>query len=188
MDKETKKATEQLEIKIEFAKTGRQRCTAKSKQTGFQCKNWAMDGKTKCKYHGGATPPRTQEQKDAMKGNTYALKHGIYSNKLLTPEEHDWYEKTMKSWTEKYQLDEVNQLLLDRALRNYIRQARKELFEAENGMVDERGILIDNDSKFIKYISMLGLDRKFNMTLKKEEQKMADLASLLSGLLGGNEE
>lgn len=31
-----------------------QKCTAMSKQTGEQCKQWAVPGLTKCRFHGGA--------------------------------------------------------------------------------------------------------------------------------------
>jgi len=37
-------------------------CNAKSKRTGIQCRAPATKGKTKCRFHGGAsTGPRTQE-------------------------------------------------------------------------------------------------------------------------------
>jgi hypothetical protein len=180
-----KNEVEKYEPKIEYAKTtGRQRCTARSRQTGFQCKNWAEVEKTKCRFHGGRTPKRTDEQKLAMKGNTHALTHGIYSNQLLTPEESDFYHNVMELWTEEYQLDTPNQLLLDRALRNYIKQVRKDAmdFASDEGFND-KGVILDHDSKFQKYMQMLGLDRKMNITLQKEEKKVADLASLLSGLV-----
>lgn len=32
------------------------RCSAKSKQTGVQCKNYAIAGGTVCRFHGGAIP------------------------------------------------------------------------------------------------------------------------------------
>jgi hypothetical protein len=184
MDK-IKNEVAQYETKIEFAKSGRQRCTAKSKSTQFQCKNWAEPNSTKCRFHGGKTPKKTDEQKALMKGNTHALTHGIYSNQLLTPEEYDFYHNVMEMWTEEYNLDTANQLLLDRALRNYIKQARKDAmdFMDESGMND-KGVILDHDSKFQKYMDMLGLSRKFTISLKKEEEKVADLASLLSGLMG----
>jgi len=40
------------------------RCDAMSKRTGLQCGGPAMQGKTKCKFHGGlSTGPRTDEGK-----------------------------------------------------------------------------------------------------------------------------
>lgn len=38
------------------------RCNAKSKRTGIQCRAPAAKGKTKCRFHGGAsTGPKTQQ-------------------------------------------------------------------------------------------------------------------------------
>lgn len=183
--KDIKNEVAKYETQIEFAKSGRQRCTAKSKSTEFQCKNWAEPNMTKCRFHGGKTPKKTEEQKLAMRGNTHALTHGIYSNQLLTPEEYDFYHNVMELWTEEYNLDTPNQLILDRALRNYIKQARKDTMDfLDEGGMNDKGVILDHDSKFQKYMQMLGLDRKFNITVKKEEQKVADLASLLSGLIG----
>lgn len=34
----------------------RTQCTAKSRQTGERCKNYAIRGGTVCRFHGGATP------------------------------------------------------------------------------------------------------------------------------------
>jgi len=45
-----------------------QKCTAKSKRTGVQCKAQAVNGKDKCYHHGGATP----------------VKHGLYSKYAKT--------------------------------------------------------------------------------------------------------
>lgn len=36
--------------------TDRQRCTAKAKQSGQQCKAWAVPGATVCRTHGGRAP------------------------------------------------------------------------------------------------------------------------------------
>jgi hypothetical protein len=172
-------------VSIEFSKkSGRMRCTAKSKHTGFQCKNWSEPNQKVCRFHGGLTRKKTEEEKEYLKGNKHALKHGLYSNHLLTPEEYDWYMETMEAWTEKYQLDEANQLLLDRALRTYIKQARKDALDMmDEGAALDKGVMIDHDTKFQKYIQMLGLDRKFNASLKKEEQIAHDLASILSNLV-----
>lgn len=178
-----KNEVQKIETKIEFAKSGRQRCTAKSKSTQFQCKNWAEPNHTKCRFHGGKTPKRREDQIEAMKGNTYALTHGIYSNQLLTPEEYDFYHNIMEMWTEEYKLDTANQLILDRALRNYIKQARKDAMDFMDGGFNDKGVILDHDSKFQKYMDMLGMSRKFTVSLKKEEEKVADLASLLSGLM-----
>lgn len=174
-------------VKIEFSKSGRMRCTAKSKQTGFQCRNWAEPGQKVCRFHGGKTPKKTEEQKEYLKGNIHRLTHGIYSNQLLTPEEYDFFVTTLERWTEQYDLDEPNQLLLASALRNFIKQCRKEQIEFGEGQFLDKGVMIDPESKFLKYLDALGLTRKFNIQLKKEEQKVTDLATLLSGLVKDND-
>jgi hypothetical protein len=51
------------------------RCTAKAKSSQAQCRKPAMQGKTKCRTHGGAsTGPKTQAGKDAIRQAHF--KHG----------------------------------------------------------------------------------------------------------------
>jgi hypothetical protein len=51
------------------------RCTAKAKGSQAQCRKPAMQGKTKCRTHGGAsTGPKTQAGKDAIRRAHF--KHG----------------------------------------------------------------------------------------------------------------
>ncbi|WLR49579.1 HGGxSTG domain-containing protein (plasmid) [Halobacillus litoralis] len=185
MDKSTD-AVEKFQPKIVKAKNGNQQCTAKSKQTGEQCKNWAVSGNTKCRFHGGkSTGAKTNEGKEKVSMN--ALKHGLYAKRFMDEEEMEWYEKTMEYYTEKHDLDLEDQYMLDRALRNYIKSMRKEKYEYENGSVgDEKGVMIDHDQKFLKFMQELGLTRKFKMQQKSQEETKQDLAQLLSGLMGDN--
>ena len=60
------------------------RCTATSKRSGTQCRNWAVRGRSVCRMHGGAPGSGGQP------GNRNALKHGLYETiryERLTPEE-----------------------------------------------------------------------------------------------------
>ena len=51
------------------------RCTARAKHSKDQCRNPAMQGKTKCRTHGGAsTGPKTKAGKDAIRQAHF--KHG----------------------------------------------------------------------------------------------------------------
>jgi hypothetical protein len=51
------------------------RCTARAKHSKQQCRKPAMQGKTKCRTHGGAsTGPKTQAGKDAIR--QAHLRHG----------------------------------------------------------------------------------------------------------------
>jgi len=50
-------------------------CTAQSKRSGIRCKNWALRGKSTCRFHGGAsTGPKTAIGKQRMIEGHY--KHG----------------------------------------------------------------------------------------------------------------
>ena len=54
------------------------RCTAKSKRSGEQCKNWAMRNKTTCRFHGGrSTGPKTDLGREKIKNAHF--KHGLRS-------------------------------------------------------------------------------------------------------------
>lgn len=44
------------------------RCTARSKRSGQQCRNWALRGKSKCRFHGGKSRgPTTEAGKEASR-------------------------------------------------------------------------------------------------------------------------
>lgn len=60
------------------------KCGAKTR-AGTPCQRDPAPGKTRCHYHGGASP-------GAPRGNTNAVTHGIYAQALL-PGEEDIYDK-----------------------------------------------------------------------------------------------
>lgn len=73
-----------------------QRCKAKSKRSGEQCKNYAIKGKGVCRMHGANGGPKTIQGHHACK--TAPLRHGFYSKegkeemrfmRLLMKEEAD---------------------------------------------------------------------------------------------------
>lgn len=56
------------------------RCTAKSKQSGKRCRNWAIRRKSTCRFHGGkSTGPRTKKGKEASR--LAHIKHGYRTRK-----------------------------------------------------------------------------------------------------------
>lgn len=59
-------------------------CGARTR-SGAPCKRAPMEGKARCKLHGGAST-------GAPKGNSNAVKHGFYSDALL-PDERALYER-----------------------------------------------------------------------------------------------
>lgn len=54
-----------------------QRCKAKSKRSGEQCKNYAIKGCGVCRMHGAGGGPKTTE--GLMTCKKVNLKHGFYS-------------------------------------------------------------------------------------------------------------
>ena len=59
-----------------------QRCKAKSKKTGQQCRNHAIKGKNVCRYHGGlSTGPKNPSRPF---NNQHARKYGAYISEILT--------------------------------------------------------------------------------------------------------
>lgn len=51
----------------------KKRCSARSKRTGEQCKNFVMKDKKVCRFHGG-------KSNGAPKGNKNSIKHGAYES------------------------------------------------------------------------------------------------------------
>ena len=54
-----------------------QRCKAKSKRSGEQCKNYAVRGCTVCRMHGARGGPKTAE--GLLRCREAPLKHGFYT-------------------------------------------------------------------------------------------------------------
>jgi len=164
-------------------------CGAIDHKTGKICTEkpyYKEDGTTngRCLRHGGnATGAITEEgkRKALEKLNPRArLIHGLYSRFVMTQEEFEFYTWFMNYYCEKLDLDPANMLLLDRALRNFILNQRKEVAEAYE-LVEESNSYNDYDSKFLRYMQALALDRRFKESKdNKDNPSMVDLAVLLS--------
>lgn len=164
-------------------------CGAIDRKTGKICTEkpyYREDGTTngRCEKHGGlSTGAITEEgkRKALEKLNPRArLIHGLYSRFVMTEEEFEFYSWFMNYYTEKLDLDPANMLLLDRALRNFILNQRKEVAEAYE-IIDESNSYNDYDSKFLRYMQALALDRRFKESKdNKDNPSMVDLAVLLS--------
>jgi hypothetical protein len=164
-------------------------CGAIDRNTGKICTEKPYireDGSTngRCgKHGGGATGAVTEEGKARALANLNPrarLIHGLYSRFVMTQEELDFYIAMMNYYTEELDLDPANTLLLDRALRNFILNQRKEIAEAGE-IVDESQSYNDYDTKFMRYMQALGLDRKFNVSKDhKDNADKIDIAMLLS--------
>lgn len=57
-------------------------CTARSKQSGTQCKNFAVKSKAVCWIHGGkSSGPLTAKGREAIR--KLKIKHGLYSKDAI---------------------------------------------------------------------------------------------------------
>lgn len=159
-------------------------CGAIDRKTGKICSNKPAEGSKngRCARHGGLTTgPKTEEGKKRALANLNPrarLIHGMYSRFVMTQEEKDFYEGMMNYYIEELDLDPINILALDRALRNFILNQRKEIAEAGE-IVDESNSYNDYDTKFMRWLQTLGLDRKFNISKDhKDNNTGADIALL----------
>lgn len=159
-------------------------CGAIERSTGKICSEKPAEGATngRCAKHGGlSTGPTSEEGKERALANLdprAGLIHGLYSRFVMTQEEADFYTGLMNYYIEELDLDPINIMALDRALRNFILNQRKEIAEAGE-VLDEGDSYNDYDTKFMRYMQTLGLDRKFNVSKDhKDNNKGGDIAML----------
>ncbi|WP_400162910.1 hypothetical protein ACAF76_008360 [Brevibacillus sp. TJ4] len=111
----------------------KQRCKARSKQRGEQCKNWAKPGWDVCRFHGagGGAPKR----------NTNAVKTGEYQSiwmDALTPEQAEVLERISLDPVE--QAEEEIRLFSwrEREMMLRIRDLKEGLTEKQRRVLQER--------------------------------------------------
>lgn len=155
-------------------------CGAISKE-GKICTKPPVEGAKRCPQHGGlATGPKTEEGKQRALANLDPRAHfihGLYAHFIMSAEEKALYDTMMNHYIEVADLDPANIMMLDRALRNFILNQRKERAEAEE-IVDETDSYNDYDSKFMRYMQALGLDRKFNQSNTHKDNSQGGIAML----------
>ncbi|MCU5510310.1 hypothetical protein OCB07_15905 [Bacillus cereus] len=161
-------------------------CGAVRSDTGKICNLPPVEGAARCAMHGGhSTGPKTEEGRKAALANLNpmaALVHGLNSKFVFTVEEEMLYSAMMNLGIEKYNLDEFNTLILHRGLMNLILNERREIALAGE-IVDEAQAMNDYDSKFLRYMQALGLDRKFNeSTTNKNNDKGVNFNVLFDGM------
>ncbi|EJV59347.1 HGGxSTG domain-containing protein [Bacillus mycoides] len=162
-------------------------CGAVRADTGKICSNEPVEGAARCAQHGGfSTGPKTEEGRKAALANLNpmaALVHGLNSRFVMTVEEEMLYSAMMNLGIEKFNLDEFNTLMLHRGLMALILNERKEIAKAGE-IIDESNSYNDYDSKFLKYMQALGLDRKFNES-KENKNNKSDPSVVLNQLFDG---
>jgi DNA repair ATPase RecN len=142
-------------------------CGAITKATGKICTEKPVEGAKRCLRHGGAsTGAVTEEGKARSLQNLNPRANfvsGLYGRFVMSAEECTFYETMLNHYIEELDLDPANILLLDRALRNFILNQRKEWAE-EGESINGVQFDIDYDMKFMRYMQALGMDRKFNVS------------------------
>jgi hypothetical protein len=163
-------------------------CGAIDRSKGKICSKPPVEGAKRCAQHGGlSTGATTEEGKQKALANLNPrarLVHGMYSAFVMTTDEQEFYTWFMNHYIETLDLDPMNILALDRALRNFILNQRKEIAEAGE-IVDESNSYNDYDTKFMRYMQSLGLDRKF--TLSKEHKDNTNSVTDIAMLFMDNE-
>lgn len=153
-------------------------CGAIDRSKGKICSKPPVEGAKRCAQHGGlSTGATTEEGKQRALANLNpraGLVHGMYSNFIMTSEEQEFYVWFMNYYIEELDLDPMNILALDRALRNFILNQRKEIAEAGE-IVDESNSYNDYDTKFMRYMQSLGLDRKFNVSKEHKDNTSSNV-------------
>lgn len=157
-------------------------CGAVRRDTGKICPNPPVEGGKRCAQHGGySTGAITEEGKQRALANLNPRANivaGLYARFVFTPEEETLYVGLMNHCIEAHDLDMMNIMLLDRAIRNMILNQRKEIAEAGE-QVDESNSYNDYDTKFLRYMQALGFDRKFNVSKEhKDNDKGVNLNML----------
>ncbi|MED0989368.1 HGGxSTG domain-containing protein [Bacillus nitratireducens] len=122
----------------------------------------------RCNWHGGkSTGATTEEGRKVMMENLkkgHELKiHGLYSKKFLdewTQEEKDFYHNTLEWYKEKYDLEPLDEVALDRFLVNSIKAMRVDSVGMDYA-INLRVSLADFEGKAIRQAETLGLNRKY---------------------------
>lgn len=150
-------------------------------KVGKICTKPPVEGGSRCSAHGGlSTGAVTADGKARSLANLDPRAHfihGLYAHFVMTVEEATLYDTIMTHYIEVLDLDPANIMLLDRAMRNFILNQRKERAEAHE-IVDETDSFNDYDSKFMKYMQTLGLDRKFNVSKDHKDNSSGGIAML----------
>ncbi|MED2615676.1 HGGxSTG domain-containing protein [Bacillus toyonensis] len=121
----------------------------------------------RCNWHGGkSTGAKTEEGKKKMKENLEkgrAPIHGIYSRKFLdewSQEEKDFYNDMWSFYTEKYDLEPIDEVNLDRFLVNSIKAMRVDSV-GMNYAINQKVSLVSFEANAIRQAETLGLNRKY---------------------------
>lgn len=145
------------------------------KGRGKICLEEPEEGKTRCPVH-----QNKQNQKHLQP--LAPFKHGLKSSNFmahLREDEKDFYYGTMKEYAEKYELDQLNLMALDRMVVSYLKARRLEDFHAEQGTFEKANATVDFELRAQRWLETLGLNRKNTEKNTIESNKTNSIAFLM---------
>lgn len=157
-------------------------CGAIERATGKICTKEPVEGAKRCLQHGGAsTGAQTPEGRAASLANLNPRAHfvsGLYGRFVMSYEEKLFYDTMMNHYIETADLDPANVLLLDRGIRNFILNQRSEAAQ-EGEEVYSGEYQQDYDTKFMRYMQALGMDRKFALSREHKDNNVGSGIAML---------
>ncbi|PGB54592.1 HGGxSTG domain-containing protein [Bacillus anthracis] len=151
------------------------------------------DGTTlgRCHIHGGKSiGQKTEEGRQRAMANLNpkaSLIHGVYSKDFkdnLTQEETDLYNSLMEYYTDNYEIDPFNMVLVDRYAMNMIKTGR---LDSKDFTRDSQQYN-DFEIKMIRYVETLGLNNKFKQSKDNRNNPSEINLNALFDMGDGNQE
>lgn len=120
------------------------------------CRETPEEGKSRCEKH-------LNSQNQQYLEPLAPFKHGLRSSNFmahLTEDEKAFYVGTMQDYAEKYELDQLNLMALDRMIVSFLKAKRLEDFHAGQGTFETPHSTVDFDLRAQRWLETLGLNRK----------------------------
>lgn len=139
------------------------------------CRELPEEGKSRCEKHLNLANQQYLEP-------LAPFKHGLRSSNFmahLTEDEKAFYVGTMQDYAEKYELDQLNLMALDRMIISFLKAKRLEDFHASQGTFETPHSTVDFDLRAQRWLETLGLNRKNTMKNDIDSNRNSSLAFLL---------
>ena len=120
------------------------------------CREAPEKGKNRCSKHLNSL---NQQHLEPLA----PFKHGLRSSNFmahLTEDEKAFYVGTMQEYAEKFELDQLNLMALDRMIVSFLKAKRLEDFHAGQGTFETPHSTVDFDLRAQRWLETLGLNRK----------------------------
>lgn len=145
------------------------------KATGKICLENPEEGKARCSAH-------LNKQNQQFLQPLGPMKHGLKSSNFmahLREDEKEFYYGTMQEYAEKYELDQLNLMALDRMIVSYLKARRLEDYHTEQGTFEKANSTVDFELRAQRWLETLGLNRKNTEKNTIESNKTNSIALLM---------